>query len=50
MQEAEELAKFYNMEYFETSAKENINVTETFMHLVNGVYNKKKNERNPLIH
>jgi GTPase SAR1 family protein len=37
---------FYNIKYFETSAKENINVDEVFMHIVYSVFNKKKIERN----
>ena len=35
IEEAEELAKFYNIKYMETSAKENINVDEVFMKLAN---------------
>ena len=42
--EAIKLASFYQIPYFETSAKENINVTEAFAKLTQMMHDRLKNE------
>ena len=39
--EAEELAKQHKMDYFETSAKENINIDEVMQYMIESIYKNK---------
>jgi len=49
-EDGEKLAREYNLNYFETSAKENVNIQETFSYLTKEIYNlaEKNNNRTTL--
>jgi len=47
VEEGQKLASEFNMKYFETSAKTNLNVNETFTYLTKEILNTNDNKKTP---